>query len=127
MNKLLFKGEKLVKRFEGKGGWTYVVFDVLKGIRKEALGMIKVKDSIDDCKIQSTHLGQSISNNDEVGQQDITVAELIHQKIATFLLYVIEVQQNFDFTTAKYHANLNNFYDINFDLILDQIPTKINQ
>jgi hypothetical protein len=53
---LLFKGKKIIQRFPGKGGWTYVEFDKLKGIKKSAFGMLCVKGKVDLCEINSIHL-----------------------------------------------------------------------
>jgi hypothetical protein len=54
--KPLFKGNKTIQRFPGKGGWTFVEFDTLHGIKKEKFGMIKVKGNVDACEINSIHL-----------------------------------------------------------------------
>lgn len=52
----LYRGNKIIQRFSGKGGWTFVEFDRLQGIKKEAFGMLKVKGCVDNCAINSIHL-----------------------------------------------------------------------
>ncbi len=56
MDKLLFKGKKLIERIPGKGGWTFIALPEVAENIDGKISMIKVKGKVDDCAIYSIHL-----------------------------------------------------------------------
>jgi hypothetical protein len=54
--KPLFKGKKIIDRFAGKGGWTFIELPEIQQPKNGKFGMIRVKGSVDDCDIYAIHL-----------------------------------------------------------------------
>ncbi len=54
--KPLFKGKKIIDRFAGKGGWTYIELPEIKQPINGKFGMLRVKGKVDQCDIYSIHL-----------------------------------------------------------------------
>lgn len=55
MEKALFKGKKIIDRFPGKRGWTYIELPEIMP-SKQKMGMVRVKGVVDNCAIYSIHL-----------------------------------------------------------------------
>lgn len=56
MEKLIFKGKKIIDKFPEKGGWTYVALPEIVQPTNTKMGMLKIKGRVDDCAIYSLHL-----------------------------------------------------------------------
>lgn len=56
MSKILVKGDFLLEKFPGKGGWTYAALPSVKNHKNNPFGWLKVKGNIEGYKIQKYHL-----------------------------------------------------------------------
>lgn len=56
MNKPLVNQAYLLERFDGKGGWTYIIIPEITKEHRAAHGLVRVKGSIDEVEIRQVNL-----------------------------------------------------------------------
>lgn len=56
MSQLLAKGQYLLKKFPGKGGWTYTEIPQILPDKNNPFGWVRVKGSIDSYQIEKYHM-----------------------------------------------------------------------
>ena len=59
--KIEINKQYLLKKFPGKGGWTYAEIPEIKSKRKSPFGWVKVKGFIEDVEINHYKLMQKLS------------------------------------------------------------------